>query len=177
MYARIVVPLDGSHLAERALPPAEEFSRLTGAPLHLVRAVDPTHLPIRAYGVHAMAIEGGVPGLLFAEERAARNYLDRMAARLGERGLPATTELLTGYAPRELVGMARAGDLVVMATHGRGGLTRWFLGSVAEEVVRRAPVPVLLIRAQPAGAHGEGSRAEPASAAEGAVASGGRASS
>lgn len=177
MYDRIVIPLDGSHLAERALPPAEELARLTGAALHLVRAVDATQLSLQGYGVYPMALQGGAPELLAEEERAARNYLDRMAARLTKRGLSAATDLLEGFAPREIVGMTRAGDLIVMATHGRGGMARWFLGSVAEDVIRRASVPVLLIRAPSTAAPGEHSRPEPASAAVKAVAAADRASS
>jgi nucleotide-binding universal stress UspA family protein len=60
-----------------------------------------------------------------------------------------------GITAHEVVAMAQSGDLIVMSTHGRGGLARWFLGSVAEDVVRRAPVPVLMIRVAP-------ERAEPA---------------
>ncbi len=148
MFRRIIVPLDGSELAERALPQAEELSRLTGAPIHLVRVVDVTVL--MRYGAFGLAIEYAAIEPALAEERAAaREYLDRMRREVEARGVSVTTELPEGVASRELLGLARPDDLLVMASHGRGGLARWFLGSVAEEVVRRSQAPVLLVRANP----------------------------
>ena len=148
MYARIVVPLDGSELAERALSQAEELARLAGAPLHLVRVVDFTRL--ERYGAYGLALEyAGLAQVLADESAAAQEYLARVEGELRERGVQATSEVRTGSAPRELVAVARPDDAIVMATHGRGGMARWFLGSVAEEVARRSPVPVMLVRAIP----------------------------
>ena len=148
MFRRIVVPLDGSELAEQALPQAEELARLTAAPMHLVRAVDPTPLLRGTYG---LAIESAaVEPLLREEQTAARGYLDRVAREVGARGPSVTTELREGFASRELIDLAQPDDLIVMASHGRGGLARWFMGSVAEEVVRRSRAPVLLVRSDPA---------------------------
>jgi nucleotide-binding universal stress UspA family protein len=145
MYRRIVVPLDGSALAERALPQAQELARLGGAPLHLVRVVDLTRL--EQYGAYGLALEyGGLATVLDDEAGTARAYLDGVAKRSSAARVTATTEVRRGLAARELVAAVRPGDLVVMATHGRGGLSRWLLGSVAEDVVRQAPVPVLLVR-------------------------------
>ena len=149
MYERIVVPLDGSELAERALPQAEQLARVTDAPLHLVRVVDFTKL--EPYGAYGLAIEyAGMAQVLGQEQAEARAYLERVAQDLTDRGLRVSTEVRRGTAARELTGATRPGDLLVMATHGRGGMARWFLGSVAEEVARHATVPVLLVRAQPA---------------------------
>ena len=149
MYARILVPLDGSKLAERALAAAEDLARLMGAPLHLVRGVDPTPLDLGGYGSDATVLaQGASSPFLTDEEVAARAYLDRMTARVAEHGLVASGEVRHGIAARVIVGMAEPGDLIVMGTHGRGGLARWFLGSVAEEVVRHTRVPLLLIRAE-----------------------------
>lgn len=148
MYQRIVVPLDGSDLAEQALPHAEELARLTGAPLHLVRVVDVARLE-RA-GLYGLAIEYSAFALILEDERtAAREYLKAIGQTLLDRGATVTTEQREGLVARELLTLMRPGDLLVMASHGRGGLARWFLGSVAEEVVRRATVPVLLIRSRP----------------------------
>jgi nucleotide-binding universal stress UspA family protein len=152
---RIVVPLDGSEVAERALPEAEALARLTGAPLHVVRVTDIAGLQrVAGYG---LAIEGAALVQIMEDERAAtRDYLERIGGEIGGRGVAVTTEARHGAAAREIVAAAEEGDVVVMATHGRGGLARWFLGSVAEEVVRRSPVPVLLVRAPPAAAEGPG---------------------
>jgi nucleotide-binding universal stress UspA family protein len=144
MYQRVVVPLDGSELAERALPHAEELARLTGAPLHLVRVIDLTRSP--AYG--AFGMYAGADAMAAVEKEMDQGYLDQVAQGLSSRGVQATVEILRGPTARTLLGLARPGDVIVMATHGRTGPTRWFLGSVAEEVVRHAPVPVLLVRPQ-----------------------------
>ena len=147
MYKRIVVPLDGSDLAERALPQAEALARLAGAPLHLVCVVDLTRL--ERYGPYALAVPSSAFEQVLAEDDAqALEYLSTIERRLTARGLAATAEVRNGPVAPTLVSLAQPGDLIAMATHGRGGLGRWFLGSVAEAVVRRAPVPVLLIRAQ-----------------------------
>jgi nucleotide-binding universal stress UspA family protein len=147
-YRRMVVPLDGSALAERALPHAEALVGLTGAPLHLVRVVDPTHLgtPVGALlQTDALAWQ-----LLLEDERiAARDYLERIERNLHDRLSVVTVEYRHGPAAQELVAAAQSGDLLIMTTHGRGGVARWFLGSVAEAVVRHATVPVLLVRATP----------------------------
>jgi nucleotide-binding universal stress UspA family protein len=148
VYRRIVVPLDGSELAEQALPHAEALARLTGAPLHLVRVIDPTHLgtPLGTLlSTDAVALE-----LLLEEERiAAREYLGRIEGDLRDRRHAVTVEYRPGRAADELLAAAQPGDLLVMATHGRSGLGRWFLGSVAEAVIHRSSVPVLLVRATP----------------------------
>jgi nucleotide-binding universal stress UspA family protein len=144
-YRRVVVPLDGSELAEQALPHAEAIAHLTGAPLHLVRVIDPTHLiPLAGLALHphASALE-----LLLEDERiAAREYLQRIEQALLDRQQTVTVEYRLGPAAREILATAHSGDLLVMATHGLSGPARWFLGSVAEAAVRHSPVPGLLVR-------------------------------
>ena len=147
MYQRIVVPLDGSAVAEQALPEAEQMARLTGAPIHLIGVVDVTQIPW--YGQVGMAMEyAAVEEALADEATLASNYLQTITHRLIALGLKADTEIRRGHTSRELVAAARPGDLFVMASHGRNGLSRWLLGSVAEALLRHAPVPVLLIRAE-----------------------------
>lgn len=156
MYRRIVVPLDGSELSERALPDAEGVARLAGASLLLVRAVDPTALSrIAGFGAAEYAV---LTEALAEEEAAAREYLRHTEQAVAARGVAVSSQLRRGPAARVIVDATAAGDLVAMASHGRGGMARWFLGSVAEEVARRSPVPVLLVRSVPADtAPGEGS--------------------
>jgi nucleotide-binding universal stress UspA family protein len=147
VYTRILVPLDGSKFAERALAAAEDLARLMRAPLHLVRVVDPTQLELAGDGIYAEVFaEGASSPLLTDEGAAAQACLERMTAREIEAGLGASGEVRHGMAAHEIVAMAQPGDLIVMSTHGRGGMARWFLGSVAEAVVRRSPGPVLLVR-------------------------------
>ena len=145
MFERIVVALDGSELAERALGPAQELARRLGAPLHLVRIADVTRFQ---FGMNEAALEYAALGReLSDEEDEATRYLAAVAARLAADGAAPTTEVRRGFAARQLVDLVRPGDLLVMASHGRTGPRRWLLGSVAEEVVRHAAAPVLLVRA------------------------------
>jgi len=148
VYRRIIVPLDGSTLAEQALPQAEALAHLTGAPLHLVRVIDP--VGPGALGTVTLHTDALAVQLLLEEERiAARDYLERVERDVRDRQHAVTVEYRQGPATQELLAMTQPGDLLVMATHGRGGLARWFLGSVAEAIVRRASIPVLLVRASP----------------------------
>jgi nucleotide-binding universal stress UspA family protein len=147
-YDRIVVPLDGSELAEEAIAHAETLARATGAPLHLVRVVDTsplTQVAMAGLGVEQAALSAALKRIE-AEEAAAAEYLEVVRERLDERGLVTTTAVVTGEVVPELLGAVQPRDVLVMTTHGRTGLTRWFLGSVAEAVVRRSPAPVLLVR-------------------------------
>ncbi|MGC4192816.1 MAG: universal stress protein [Thermomicrobiales bacterium] len=146
MYNRIVVPLDGSAVAEAALTPAIEFARLSGATIHLVRVVDDTWLT--RYGVIGLPVGAESAGDILAEEHDdAARYLDAMRAQLAQTGIPITTELRRGRAADEIRNAVHEGDLLAIATHGRSGFSRFALGSVAEEVARRMQSPVLLCHA------------------------------
>jgi nucleotide-binding universal stress UspA family protein len=131
---RILVPLDGSRLAEAILPVAKELARDYEAALVLVRALRPL---------------GSAEAEVLAQEDA-ETYLRRMARRLEARGLPVTWKVWYDDPARAIADAARYNevDLIVMSTHGRGGLNRLLFGSVAETLVRQAPVPVLLVRGE-----------------------------
>lgn len=140
-YDRILVPLDGSPFAEWALPFAEAIVRHRGR-LVLVRAVQAHVLP-----------GGDEPEAQRRTVAEAERYLAAVAGRL-QVAAPAEVGVYYGSAAEGIlaeIGLRDAG-LVVMATHGRGGLGRAVLGSVADEVLRHAPVPVLLVPAARAGA-------------------------
>lgn len=148
-FRRIVLALDGSPVAERAMPYAEALAKLLGAPLHLVRVIDPLHpgSPLgNLLALDAMALELWLEG----ERVAAREYLERLQGDLQKRQLPVTVECLDGPTVDALLASTQPGDLLVMATHGRGGAARWFLGSTAEAVIRRTTVPMFLVRADEA---------------------------
>jgi nucleotide-binding universal stress UspA family protein len=149
MYSRIVVPLDGSDVAEFALPAALEMARRFGAPLHLVRVVDPPPTSF-AFGVDSMIAARSMAVQRQTERTLATEYLKENASELARDGIEVTTEILNGAAPSELVRTMRKGDLLVMSSHGRSGIARWYLGSVAEQVVRQATVPVLVVRGETA---------------------------
>jgi len=139
MYKSILVPLDGSPLAEAALPFAESLAERAGASLVLVRAT------------HAHPTLGNNAPEQQREIAGAEDYLTILAKELAGRGFSVQTGVPYGGSAAawivEEVSM-RDADLVVMATHDRSGADRWLHGSVAEAVVSRATAPVLLIRAR-----------------------------
>lgn len=145
MYSRIVVPLDGSDIAEQAIDSAMEIAGLMNTPVHLVRVLDlhPQDLPT-AYGSFVVPID---TGHLEAERETANQYLTETARVLSQNGQVVTSELRYGPPQAAIADSLREGDLLVIASHGRSGVSRWFLGSVAESVIRQSTVPVLLIRA------------------------------
>lgn len=148
-YQRLLVPLDGSPVAEAALPVAVDVARATGARLLLAQSV-PTVADL-SLGTSWDVLPGNVEEVAQATASA---YLQETAARLESDGVPAHTKVLRGEPARQLLQTAASddADLIVMATHGRSGLRRFLLGSVADRVVREAGRPVLLVR--PPGADG-----------------------
>lgn len=149
MFNRIVVPLDGSTLAEAALPPAIEFARLSGATLHLVRVIDSgwTGYPV-AMGVVVPEEAGEI---LAAEGDVATHYLVAMRDDLAATGIPITIELRRGRAADEIRESVADGDLLAIASHGRSGFSRLALGSVTEDITRHMHTPVLLCHARQSG--------------------------
>ncbi len=146
MFDRIMVPLDGSELAERALPYARELAAATIATLHLVRVVD---LP-PAVKTHRLGAPVNVYADVIAVQREEANaYLEDARAREESAGRPVTVQRLDGDTATVLLDYVReAGiDTVVMTSHGGSGLTRWALGTVADRVMRGGTVPVLLVPA------------------------------
>src|SRR5918911_1310166 len=147
MFQQIMVPLDGSELAERALPCAEQLGVATGATLHLVHAVELVPPPTVGFALAYMP--GRIHGDLVAQEtQQATAYLDKMRERVAASGVHVRTEQMLGIAAATLLDYERdAGiDLVVMCSHGRTGLARFALGSVAEHLLRHGTAPVLLVR-------------------------------
>jgi nucleotide-binding universal stress UspA family protein len=146
MLSSILVPLDGSPFSARALPVAAAMARRTGARLHVVTVLDPS-----AY-VPFVPGEVLVP-VMDTEALAARRTADEAAIRaeaerLRAEGVHAEGRLLEGTVVEALAEGALAvhADLVVMTTHGRSGLERLWLGSVATSFLQRAPCPVYLVR-------------------------------
>ena len=146
LYKRIVVPLDGSPLAEEALDQAIELAKRVDIPIHLVRVVDTYRT--QAVPATGMALDYSLLAELAEEElEDARSYMKEQTDKLTAEGLTATGEVLHGPIAQQIVDAANEEDIIVMSSHGRTGIKRWFLGSVAEEVMRRAKCPVLLHRA------------------------------
>lgn len=138
----ILVPLDGSELAEAALASVEMLAELRGARLHLLRVVEPPTYPLYGDGYVYIPFDQD------AEQQEARAYLEALAARLNAEGKPTEVEVAVGQPGSTVarVAVERQADLIAMATHGRGGLARLVLGSVATGTLQRARVPLLLTR-------------------------------
>ncbi len=150
LYKRIIVPLDGSKLAQSALSEARQMAELTGAELYLIRVID--YSSRDRFGDFGMLYEYEAMAKALEEEHLlAEAYLADLAKMLSAEGQAVSTEVIDGMAGKAIVRVAEPGDLIVMATHGRTGMKRWFIGSVAEEVLRHASVPILLVRANEPG--------------------------
>lgn len=143
MYRSLVVPLDGSSVAEQALPLALSIARHAGAGITLVRV----HVPYALMYSDSMS-----PGTFQVDQDAKqqeRAYLDSVRERLMLESAASVSSVLLEYpiiaeALNNHLLTVRA-DLIVMTTHGRGPLSRFWLGSVADELIRRATTPILLV--------------------------------
>jgi len=144
MYRKILVPLDGSELAKKALDEAEKMARSFGAEIVLFQVVP--FMPI--YGSPEL-----IAPLIVDEKQkeSAEKYLNHLAEDLKKKDFQVTTMVRTGQQVAvEIIDFAKesGADLIVMCTHGRSGISRWFLGSVAFKVLVRAETPILLIRSR-----------------------------
>jgi nucleotide-binding universal stress UspA family protein len=141
MYEYILLTLDGSPLAEQAVPHALAMARAFHARLHLLTVVAVPRHEGRGEAVEAAHLE--------RDAQEAGDYLANLRAQLAEEGLECQTAVRRGDIAEEII-LHAAGigaNLIVMCTHGRSGLGRWVYGSVADRVLRHAAVPVLLVRA------------------------------
>ena len=142
----ITCPLDGSTLAEAALEPAVQLAHATDAHLNLVRVVEPFVEPANPY-VHWVLPSNSA--LMHSQRAEATKYLAAVAGRVRARVRSITHRVVTGSAASAIVRTARrnGSNMIVMATHGAGGATRLFMGSVADRVIRSSDIPVLTIHA------------------------------
>jgi nucleotide-binding universal stress UspA family protein len=154
MYHHILIPLDGSMLAEQVLPHVqalvkpEDDVRIT-----LLRAVPPVHASTIEFGgmyASSMAhIEETEPA-----EQTAKEYLVPIANRLQADGYHVSLHISRLMAAEAILDYAEHHhvDLIAIATHGRSGVSRWVFGSVTQKVIQASPVPVLVIRPEEKGA-------------------------
>ena len=141
---RILVPLDGSELSERVFAWARLFkSAMPEAELELLRCFEP---PASIYLIPELAVPATA---MFSEgdlNTAINEYLKQKAQELGVVGT--TTSVVVADPSTEILRRSEGANLVLMASHGRGGLGRWLMGSVATKVTRGTTVPVLVISAK-----------------------------
>ena len=146
MYTHILVPVDGSPTSNRGLDEAVKLAQLTGAKLRLIHVIDELVYAVGMDGMGTMAAD-----LLPLLREGGEQILAKCRARVEASGVAVDTVLSDGYAGRvcdRVVAEAAAwhADLIVLGTHGRRGVGRVLLGSDAEQIVRLAMTPVLLVR-------------------------------
>jgi nucleotide-binding universal stress UspA family protein len=141
MYKKILVPLDGSELAKKALDHAEKLAETFDSEIILFQVVP--FMPI--YGTPEL-----MPPFIIDEKQKeeAERYLTNLSEELKKRGFKVTAKVKTGqHVAAEIIDFAKESgvDLIVMCTHGHSGITLWVLGSVAHKVLTQAETPILLI--------------------------------
>jgi len=146
MLNKILATLDGSKQSEAVIPYVEELASKLKTEVIVLQVVAPDYHIYTAggpeYGVYSEQ-------QIDSARAFARDYLERIVASLKEKGIAAMSHVMSGTATDEIIKFADASDigLVAMITHGRSGVSRWALGSVAERVLRAGNAPLLLIRA------------------------------
>ena len=148
MYKSILVPLDGSGLAECVLPHVESIVKGCGVgKVTFLRVVSPVS-PALSTGEYAFS-EEDARRVLAGHKGAAEDYLNQLVNRIQYNGVNVRTEVVTGKAADSIADYAARNevDLIVIATHGHSGISRWVWGSVTGRILRSACVPVLTVRA------------------------------
>jgi nucleotide-binding universal stress UspA family protein len=145
MYQKILTPLDGSEFAECSLAHVKAIAGGCQVPeIVLLRVVEPIHSSdLAAYAEANIDTES----LMQDVKSAATVYIDKVTEVLKRAGLPATGVIVTGPAADSIMKYAEENkvDLIIMSTHGRSGISRWFMGSVADKIVRHSSIPVLTV--------------------------------
>jgi len=160
MYKKILVPLDGSKLAECALPHAEELAKgCTAAQVILITVTEQVQGQTRAPEAEELhrstdstefrRARSEMTVIFGKKQKQAERYLRRIAEKLESKGVKVHTEMLFWPPAEAIASYAKqnGADIIVMSSHGRSGVSRWAYGSVADKVLRSSCVPVLIIRA------------------------------
>ena len=148
MFKHLLVPLDGSHLAELALPPALELAGCFDSEITLLCV---TRTPYIATSTDGSAYADLVINLREQAHEEATQYLQAQQGSLRQQGYKVHIHVTEGEPIAQVILDVAQGvdvDTIVMSTHGRGGISRWVFGSVADRVLRQADIPVVLIRAK-----------------------------
>jgi nucleotide-binding universal stress UspA family protein len=176
MYKKIIVPLDGSKLAECVLPHIENIAKGPGTEeIILVTVTERVSGLLPKDNANKISDIGDFqPAVAFADRpysgrpiefdpslkinvvtgkilKQGQRYLATVAEQLGKKGIKVSIVMLMGEAAEQIVDLAgnEKADLIIMASHGRSGFSRWAMGSVAEKVFHGSSVPILLVKASP----------------------------
>ena len=145
MAIRILLTLDGSEMSEQALPVAIEFAKIFESELYLLKVINPLAISYRTGLATVSAIQN-------AEEQLrvlANNYLENIANKVREAGIPVQIFSLIGIPYKEIIQFSEKEgiDFIVMCTRGESGVTRWLLGSITDHVIRGSRFPVIVVPA------------------------------
>ena len=145
MFNKILVPLDGSELAECVFPYVEDIAKLRNSRVEAAFVVEHYEMPFHGGVVFD---EDNLKEIERSAKKGAEQYMRTVKKRLFSKGIDINTVVLEGKIADTLVDYASNNgfDLIVMATHGRSGLARWVVGSVADKILHCSTVPALLIR-------------------------------
>ena len=150
MYQKILVPLDGSELAECVLPHLETIAKGCGVEeITFVLVLEPFYMPGGAEG-GVVFTDDEVKKINARRKEELGDYLNQIASRLDYNAGKVKSEVITSRATAESLAeyaTKNEVDLIILATHGRSGISRWAWGSVADRLLRSACVPVLMVRA------------------------------
>ncbi len=153
MFEKILLPLDGSELSEQAVASARGMAQAFNSQLHLLQVLSLGDRFALTRGMDYGAVSSGLSQSLMdevtaAETAKAEEYLAAVAVRLRADGLDVVTAIPDGPAAEKIIEYAEAQsiDLIVMSTHGRGGIQRLLVGSVTDRVIRSSTLPVLVVR-------------------------------
>jgi len=149
MYPKILVPLDGSELAECVLPHVESIANGCGTnEVSFLRVVEPVY-PLVTGDTGYTFTARDWEQIESANRTAAENYITELTGRIKYDRVKINSEVVSGRPAESITDYAAQNniDLIVLASHGRGGISRWVFGSVADRIIRSSSIPVLLIRA------------------------------
>lgn len=147
MYKKILVPLDGSKLAECVLPHVESIAGACGAEeVIFLRVVEPFN---QVCGWEGCVTQDVIDSIDADSKVAAASYLNQLVKGTRYDGVSVRPEVITGTPADSIADYATKNsvDLITIATHGRSGVGRWVWGNVADRILRSACVPVLMVRA------------------------------
>jgi nucleotide-binding universal stress UspA family protein len=145
MYQKMLVPLDGSELAECSLEEAKIVAIACQCPeVILLRVIEPDP---QVTDIGGLSSESWYRNAQDKIQTEVKKYITNVADRLKKEGLKAKGVVITGSAADEILDYASKNkvDIIVMSTHGRSGVSRWVVGSVADKIIRHAPMPVLIV--------------------------------
>lgn len=141
MFERILVPLDGSHLAERAIPHARAIAETFGSQIILLHVLERAQTADRLSSID--------PVSWHLRKTEAETYLNRLTSQLQEAGLNVEYSLQEGNSAEQIINFAYGNDigLITLTSHGLSGLSGWNISSVVQKIILRAYVPVMIVRA------------------------------